>query len=263
MSTITATSTTTTAMAKPKYDPCDSFLKLDDKYAEKAYTFCKQIDRNKFNYLTATIMNGLIDYKCQYYFINKIFNEIEIKMEKKNVYDFFSNYIYIKNSIISYVQEKVNEYEKYLTSIIKLYDKYKKDQCNDYEDFLLNNCDDYFVFDEMYNPSILLSLLKICMNKKSVNDADIKKVNESFGVSVNPENLKPVSTVSDVKFKCSEGFYWDGSEYQRGSKLHRRKQKKININSNFHDEHQFLSYGVESIKIPANNKRLHVAYHSR
>lgn len=169
-------------------------------------------------------MNGLIDYKCQYYFINKIFNEIEIKMEKKNVYDFFSNYIYIKNSIISYVQEKVNEYEKYLTSIIKLYDKYKKDQCNDYEDFLLNNCDDYFVFDEMYNPSILLSLLKICMNKKSVNDADIKKVNESFGVSVNPENLKPVSTVSDVKFKCSEGFYWDGSEYQRGL-ICRDKQK--------------------------------------
>lgn len=49
MSTITATSTTTTAMAKPKYDPCDSFLKLDDKYAEKAYTFCKQIDRNVKN----------------------------------------------------------------------------------------------------------------------------------------------------------------------------------------------------------------------
>ncbi|SBT33395.1 PIR Superfamily Protein [Plasmodium ovale wallikeri] len=359
--TTTISTTTTTATTKPKYDPCDSFVKLDDKYAEKTYTFCKQIDRNvkkiyamdkginreqyclhykywvysrvyeifaseadkiynngiikKFNYLTATIMNGLIDYKCQYYFIGKNFNEIEMKMEKKNVYDFFSNYNYIKNRIISCVQEKVNEYEKYLTSIIKLYDKYKKDECNDYEDFLLNNCDDYFVFDEMYNPSILLSLLKICKDKKSVNDVDIKKVYESFGVSVNPENLKPVSTVSDVKFKCSEGFYWDGSEYQRGlicrdkqkgdiennaettklkfsnlqiisnvffavtgitfisfllykftplgSKLHRRKKKKININSNFDDEHQFLSYDVESINIPTNNKRLRVAYHSR
>lgn len=145
----------------------------------------------KFNYLTAFVMNGFIYYRCQYYFSGDKFNDILLKVEKKiYIYDYFNNYYSIKNRIVTCKDVNTEQYNECLTSVIKLYNQYKKEQCRNYENFLLNNCDDYFLFDEKYNPQILLSPLNICKETKSVNETDVRRVTKSFCTSINSEISK-------------------------------------------------------------------------
>ncbi|SBT54190.1 PIR Superfamily Protein [Plasmodium ovale wallikeri] len=179
----------------------------------------------KFHYLTASVMNIFIDYRCQYYFSGDKFNDILLKVEKYiYIYDYFNNYYSIQNWTVTSKDVNTEQYNECFTSIIKLYNKYNKEQCSDYEIFLLNNCDDYFLFDEKYNPQMLLAPLNICKETKSVNETDVRRVTEFFGIPINPEISKSESNVSEIKFKCSEGFYWHNNEYQRGL-ICRDKQK--------------------------------------
>ncbi|SBT01617.1 PIR Superfamily Protein [Plasmodium ovale curtisi] len=161
--------------------------------------------------LRTLIADGYIDYSCQYHFNDDYLNDLKEKIEKKYLHDYFNNYDIIKSTISSCKKEKIEAYQEYLNSIIKLYDFYKEDLCSDYYFFLVNSCDDYFKYDEIYNPKFLLTILQRCKDKNLGTDVEVIASNE-IEVSLGTKDFRTENQISDVKLDCVKGYYWHGKQ---------------------------------------------------
>lgn len=110
----------------------------------------------KLMQLRTSILDGYIDYSCQYHFHHDNFKDLEEKVEKKYLHDYFNNFDFIEKTIKICNQSKYYQYNKYLSNIINLYKKYKQNECYDYDfDYWVNQCDDFFNVENKYNPILL------------------------------------------------------------------------------------------------------------
>ncbi|SBT55997.1 PIR Superfamily Protein [Plasmodium ovale wallikeri] len=162
--------------------------------------------------LRTLIADGYIDYSCQYHFNDNYLNDLKGKIEKKYLHDYFNNYDIIKSTISSCKEEKIEVYQEYLNSIIKLYDIYKEDLCSDYYFFLVNSCDDYFKYDEIYNPKFLLNILQRCKDKNLGTGVEVIPSNEIGEVSLGTKDFRTGNQISNVKLDCVKGYYWHGKQ---------------------------------------------------
>ncbi|SBT00036.1 PIR Superfamily Protein [Plasmodium ovale curtisi] len=86
---------------------------------------------------------------------------------------------------------------------------------------------EYFINEEKYNPLILILIFNklkdiIFSGPKEVGDSDKTVIK-----SVMPENYKSEGKQTNIKIKCSEGFYWDKTEFKSGLMCTDTKQGDI------------------------------------
>ncbi|SBS79985.1 PIR protein [Plasmodium ovale] len=169
------------------------------------------------------ISMGNDNNSCGFYFHNRVIQELEKRLEKKFLHDYFKNYQNIKRNLSS--KEKYNVYYKYLTYIRKLFDKYKED-CSDFFDFYENLCDEYFEIEsEHYNPSNLLAILQ----NPTDSDLDTKQemlhapeqphLKGSFHSFMENDSTYPNYARSNVMSRSvpSPGLSYEGQGYRQNA----------------------------------------------
>ncbi|SBT84566.1 PIR protein [Plasmodium ovale] len=140
----------------------------------------------KLMQLRTSILDGYIDYSCQYHFHHDNFKDLEEKVEKKYLHDYFNNFDFIEKTIKICNQSKYDQYNKYLSNIINLYKKYKQNECYDY-DF------DYW------------NTLNRCNCMTSYNTMGIS--NEDSEISNTTERLESIGKKPQVNFTCRRVSY--------------------------------------------------------
>ncbi|GAB69963.1 CYIR protein [Plasmodium cynomolgi strain B] len=103
-------------------------------------------------------------YGCKYAIKTKNFEYYQEMNDKKDLYDYFSNYNTIRKNI-EYESGPLDTFEEYVKHIKQLYDKYKVN-CLDHFDYWLSDCPYYFKREDEYDPQIFLSKLD-CYSKNS------------------------------------------------------------------------------------------------
>ncbi|SBT02437.1 PIR Superfamily Protein [Plasmodium ovale curtisi] len=113
---------------------------------------------------------------CHYFYIFKDLLELNVKLEEKDLHDYFRYYDTLENKVPSDISNK-EKYRKYLDYISILYIRHKDGWgCCDESYGVDPLCRHYFKCEDEYNPSYLISLL----NKKP--DLSYKKKKENFPV---------------------------------------------------------------------------------
>ncbi|SBS99682.1 PIR Superfamily Protein [Plasmodium ovale curtisi] len=97
---------------------------------------------------------------CHFFFIFKDFLELNVKLEEKDLHDYFKYYDTLEKKIPGDISNK-EKYRKYLDYINKLHTRHKVGWgCCDESYGVDPLCRHYFKCEDEYNPSYLLSVLK-------------------------------------------------------------------------------------------------------
>ncbi|SBS92325.1 PIR Superfamily Protein [Plasmodium malariae] len=147
---------------------------------------------DKFNKLQSTLFYNYKKHDCSYGYILKSYEEIDYKIEKKYLYDYFKNYNTIKSSK-QCSNVGGSKYRAYLEAIKKLYDVEYNSCCLSG----LTECPDYILTcDDKFDPSKLLSALgsrgsERCDGLNGITDNfDEEKLNS---VITDPEFLNSIT----------------------------------------------------------------------
>ncbi|GAW83199.1 variable surface protein [Plasmodium gonderi] len=224
-----------------KRDVCENFTKLDQKYANRAYVFCKKIERNFKNiyiskkeerkrhclhykyWVYESIMSIFSDATDDVYknVIVKKYNDLRMFLTDGFI-DYKCQY-YFSGKNIDEIVEKIEK--KYLHDYFNNYDIIKKiiieykddkqDKCKEYltsvrslyERYKKEQCYDYYDFltnncDDFFKLEDKYNP-QILINLLQ-NHKDETKTDENTMNTVN-SNLEHIK---DVHFSCAKGFYW-------------------------------------------------------
>ncbi|SBS99170.1 PIR Superfamily Protein [Plasmodium malariae] len=110
---------------------------------------------DKFNKLQSTLFYNYQKHDCSYGYILKSYEELNYKIEKKYLYDYFKNYNTIKSSN-NCNTVGIEKYKRYLEGIKRLYENEKEYCCFPG----IGDCSNYFLTCKSeFDPSKLLSAL--------------------------------------------------------------------------------------------------------